>query len=63
MMCLFSGSETDGSRCECLDNNGNPNLLVNEKGCCTKGTYGDQGTFKSFNVINQFIDIDQTVYI
>jgi hypothetical protein len=58
MMCLFSGTETDGTKCECLDNDNNPNLLVNEKGCCTKGTFWDQGRFKSFNAINQFIEID-----
>lgn len=58
MMCLFSGTETDGTKCECLDNNNNPNLLVNEQGCCTKGTFWDQGRFKSFNAINQFIEID-----
>lgn len=58
MMCLFSGVETDGSKCLCVDNNNIQNRFVNEKGCCTKGTYWDQKRYKSFSVINDFAEID-----
>lgn len=57
MMCLFSGTETDGTKCDCKDNNGFPNPKVNDKGCCTKGTYWKQRSYKSFTMLVDFIEI------
>jgi len=58
MMCLFSGTETDGTKCLCKDNNNVLNPLLHEQGCCTKGTYWNQNRYKSFSVINDFAQID-----
>ena len=51
MMCLFDGEESDGTSCKCMDGNGNTNLKVNSKGCCTKGTYWTQERYRTFNLL------------
>lgn len=59
MMCLFSGTESqDGLSCDCRDNNGFPNSKVNDRGCCTKGTYWNQGKYKSFSLLVDFLEFD-----
>lgn len=64
MMCLFSGTESqDGLSCQCRDNNGLPNPKVNDKGCCTKGTYWKQRTYKSFTLLTDFLEFgDNPLY-
>jgi len=60
MMCLFSGTEMDGTGCQCRDNDGLPNLKVNDKGCCTKGTYWNQRTYRSFTLLTDFLEFGDT---
>jgi hypothetical protein len=62
MMCLFDGVE-DSTSCLCTDENGEPNEKTNNEGCCTKGTYWDQERYRSFQILTDFLVLeDNPVY-
>jgi len=53
----------DGTGCQCRDNNGLPNPKVNDKGCCTKGTYWKQRAYRSFTLLTDFLEFgDNPLY-
>ena len=57
MMCIFGGSELDGTSCECP----HPEAQ-NPLGCCAYGSYWKQDRYSGFSALQEFVELADNIF-
>ena len=61
MMCLFGGTEIDGTQCDCLKD-GVQDSNLNPRGCCPYGMFWQQERYSSFTPLEEFRPLPNNVF-